>query len=96
MIVIKLLREDVTAVAKKEAAPQPVIGQIVADDMAFVDRGNTEQARAALGARVERIGEGTRWRSRPRAPARPRRGSGTSRRARSTWRCRPACRSCRS
>jgi len=59
MIVMKLLREDVTAVAKKEVARQPIMGQIAwLMNMAFVDRGNTEQARAALAPVVERIGEG--------------------------------------
>jgi putative phosphoserine phosphatase/1-acylglycerol-3-phosphate O-acyltransferase len=59
MIVMKLLREDVTAVAKKEVSRQPVMGQIAwLMNMAFVDRGNTEQARAALTPVVERISEG--------------------------------------
>jgi putative phosphoserine phosphatase/1-acylglycerol-3-phosphate O-acyltransferase len=59
MIVMKLLREDVTAVAKKEVARQPVMGQIAwLMNMAFVDRGNTEQAKAALTPVVERIAEG--------------------------------------
>jgi putative phosphoserine phosphatase / 1-acylglycerol-3-phosphate O-acyltransferase len=59
MIVMKLLRSDVTAVAKKEVARQPIMGQIAwLMNMAFVDRGNTEQARAALAPVVERIGEG--------------------------------------
>jgi putative phosphoserine phosphatase/1-acylglycerol-3-phosphate O-acyltransferase len=59
MIVMKLLREDVTAVAKKEVARQPIMGQIAwLMNMAFVDRGNTEQAKAALAPVVERITEG--------------------------------------
>jgi HAD superfamily hydrolase (TIGR01490 family) len=59
MIVMKLLRQDVTAVAKKEVARQPVMGQIGwLMNMAFVDRGNTGQAKAALAPVVERIGEG--------------------------------------
>jgi putative phosphoserine phosphatase / 1-acylglycerol-3-phosphate O-acyltransferase len=59
MIVMKLLREDVTAVAKKEVSRQPVMGQIAwLMNMAFVDRGNTAQAKAALAPVVERIAEG--------------------------------------
>ena len=46
MIVMKLLREDVTAVAKKEVARQPIMGQIGwLLNMAFVDRGNTARRR---------------------------------------------------
>jgi HAD superfamily hydrolase (TIGR01490 family) len=59
MIMMKLLREDVTAVAKKEVSRQPIMGQIAwLMNMAFVDRGNTEQAKAALAPVVERIREG--------------------------------------
>jgi putative phosphoserine phosphatase/1-acylglycerol-3-phosphate O-acyltransferase len=59
MIMMKLLREDVTAVAKKEVSRQPIMGQIAwLMNMAFVDRGNTAQARAALEPVVERIHEG--------------------------------------
>jgi HAD superfamily hydrolase (TIGR01490 family) len=59
MIVMKLLRSDVTAVAKKEVSRQPVMGQIAwLMNMAFVDRGNSVQARAALQPVVERVGEG--------------------------------------
>jgi HAD superfamily hydrolase (TIGR01490 family) len=59
MIVMKLLRQDVTAVAKKEVSRQPIMGQIAwLMNMAFVDRGDTDQAKAALAPVVERIGEG--------------------------------------
>jgi putative phosphoserine phosphatase/1-acylglycerol-3-phosphate O-acyltransferase len=59
MIIMKLVRQDATAVAKKEVARQPVMGQIAwLMNMAFVDRGNTEQAKAALAPVVERIQEG--------------------------------------
>jgi putative phosphoserine phosphatase/1-acylglycerol-3-phosphate O-acyltransferase len=59
MIVMKLLRSDVTAVAKKEVSRQPVMGQIAwLMNMAFVDRGNSAQARAALQPVVERVSEG--------------------------------------
>ena len=59
MIVMKLLRENVTAVAKQEVSSQPVMGQIGwLLNMAYVDRGNTEQAKAALAPVVERINEG--------------------------------------
>jgi putative phosphoserine phosphatase/1-acylglycerol-3-phosphate O-acyltransferase len=59
MIIMKLLRQDVTAVAKKEVSKQPIIGQIAwLMNMAFVDRGNTQQAMKALEPVVERIREG--------------------------------------
>ena len=59
MIIMKLLRQDTTAVAKKEVSRQPVMGQIAwLMNMAFVDRGNTAQAKAALEPVVERVREG--------------------------------------
>jgi putative phosphoserine phosphatase / 1-acylglycerol-3-phosphate O-acyltransferase len=58
-IMLKLLREDVTGVAKKEVASQPVFGQFAKlVNMAFVDRGDTAKAVAALGPVVERLQEG--------------------------------------
>jgi putative phosphoserine phosphatase/1-acylglycerol-3-phosphate O-acyltransferase len=59
MIVMKLLREDVTGVAKKEVSRQPVLAQIGwLMNMAYVDRGDTEQAKRALAPVVDRIRQG--------------------------------------
>jgi putative phosphoserine phosphatase/1-acylglycerol-3-phosphate O-acyltransferase len=59
MIIMKLLRQDATAVGKKEVAKQPILGQVAwLMNMAFVDRGNTQQAMKALEPVVERIREG--------------------------------------
>jgi putative phosphoserine phosphatase/1-acylglycerol-3-phosphate O-acyltransferase len=59
LILMKLIREDVTGVAKKEVASQPGFGQFARlANMAFVDRGNTTQARAALQPVVARLREG--------------------------------------
>jgi putative phosphoserine phosphatase/1-acylglycerol-3-phosphate O-acyltransferase len=58
-ILMKLIREDVTGVAKKEVASQPGFGQFARlANMAFLDRGNPGQARAALAPVVERLREG--------------------------------------
>jgi putative phosphoserine phosphatase/1-acylglycerol-3-phosphate O-acyltransferase len=58
-ILMKLLRGDITGVAKKEVASQPVFGQFARfANMAFVDRRDTRQARAALQPVVERLREG--------------------------------------
>jgi putative phosphoserine phosphatase/1-acylglycerol-3-phosphate O-acyltransferase len=58
-ILMKLLREDITGVAKKEVAAQPGFGQFARfANMAFVDRGDASQAVAALGPVVERLREG--------------------------------------
>ncbi|MFP5021888.1 HAD-IB family hydrolase [Pseudonocardia phyllosphaerae] len=55
-IMMKLLREGFTGVAKKEAASIPVWGQLFwAADVAFVDRGNTTQAREALQPAVDKL-----------------------------------------
>jgi len=54
-----LVRRDLTGVAKKEAARDPrfaPIGFLV--DVAYVDRGNTNQAKAALSPVVEKLQEG--------------------------------------
>jgi HAD superfamily hydrolase (TIGR01490 family) len=59
MIIMKLLRQDVTAVAKKEVSRQPVMGQIGwLMNMAFVDRGDPTQAKKALEPVIDRIHEG--------------------------------------
>jgi putative phosphoserine phosphatase/1-acylglycerol-3-phosphate O-acyltransferase len=59
LILMKLVREDVTGVAKKEVAGQPGFGQFARlANMAFVDRGNTVQARSALEPVVQRLREG--------------------------------------
>lgn len=58
-ILMKLLREDITGVAKKEVARQPGFGQFARfANMAFVDRGDSRQAKAALQPVVERLQEG--------------------------------------
>jgi HAD superfamily hydrolase (TIGR01490 family) len=58
-VVMKLLRQDVTAVAKKEVASQPGFGQFARlAHMAFVDRGDGKSARQALTPVVERLREG--------------------------------------
>jgi putative phosphoserine phosphatase / 1-acylglycerol-3-phosphate O-acyltransferase len=54
-----LVRRDLTGVAKKEAARDPrfaPIGFLV--DVAYVDRGNTGQAKAALAPVVEKLQDG--------------------------------------
>ncbi len=59
LILAKLLRGGFTGVAKKEAANVPVFGLMFRlADMAFVDRGDTAQAKAALAPAVERLREG--------------------------------------
>ena len=58
-VVMKLLRGDVTGVAKREVAGQPVLGQFARlANMAFVDRGDSAQARRALEPVVQRLREG--------------------------------------
>jgi putative phosphoserine phosphatase/1-acylglycerol-3-phosphate O-acyltransferase len=58
-ILMKLLREDITGVAKKEVASQPGFGQFARfANMAFVDRGDARQAKSALEPVVERLHEG--------------------------------------
>jgi HAD superfamily hydrolase (TIGR01490 family) len=58
-VIMKLLREDVTGVAKQEVAKQPLFGQFARfANMAFVDRGDSARAREALGPVVERLREG--------------------------------------
>ncbi len=59
MIIMKLLRENVTAVAKKEVASQPIMGQIGwLLNMAYVDRSDRTQAIKALEPVVDKIREG--------------------------------------
>ncbi len=59
LILARLLRGGVTAVAKKEAASTPVFGPMFRwADFAFVDRGNTKQAKEALAPAVQRLREG--------------------------------------
>jgi putative phosphoserine phosphatase/1-acylglycerol-3-phosphate O-acyltransferase len=58
MIIMKLLREDVTAVAKKEVSSQPIMGQIGwLLNMAYVDRSDRTQAIKALEPVVDKIRE---------------------------------------
>ncbi len=59
LVVMKLLREDITGVAKKEIASQPGFGQFAKlARMAFVDRENGARGREALAPAVERLHEG--------------------------------------
>lgn len=59
LILAKLLRSGFTAVAKKEAAGVPGFGLAFRlADVAFVDRGNTAAAKAALEPAVQRLREG--------------------------------------
>jgi putative phosphoserine phosphatase/1-acylglycerol-3-phosphate O-acyltransferase len=58
IIVMKLLREQFTGVAKREAKNVPVFGQVFQiAGVAFVDRGNTDQAKRALEPAVRKIRE---------------------------------------
>jgi putative phosphoserine phosphatase/1-acylglycerol-3-phosphate O-acyltransferase len=59
-IVMELLRGGFTGVAKKESAKIPGFGQLFwLANVAFVDRGNTEQAKKALEPAVARLRAGT-------------------------------------
>lgn len=59
LVMVKLLRRDLTGVAKKEIADIPLLGQFFRlADVAFVERGNTGQARAALEPAVRKLREG--------------------------------------
>jgi putative phosphoserine phosphatase / 1-acylglycerol-3-phosphate O-acyltransferase len=54
-----LLRRDFTGVAKKEAANVPGFGAFMRmADVAFIDRGNTRQARERLQPMVDKIKKG--------------------------------------
>ena len=86
-IVASLVRRDFTAVAKKETARDPrfmLVGYLI--DAAYVDRGNTSQARNALAPAVDRLRNGVSIAIAPGGHAHARRtASGASRRAPSTW-----------
>jgi HAD superfamily hydrolase (TIGR01490 family) len=59
LVIASLLRHDFTGVAKKEAARDPRFGLIgYLGRVAYVDRGNTAQAKEALSGVVERLREG--------------------------------------
>ncbi len=59
LILAKLLRGGFTGVAKKELASTPGFGLVFRlADVAFVDRGNTEQAREALEPAVRKLRSG--------------------------------------
>jgi putative phosphoserine phosphatase/1-acylglycerol-3-phosphate O-acyltransferase len=59
-IVGSLVRRDLTGVAKKEAARDPRFAPIgYVADVAYVDRSNSKQARAALKPVVDRLKNGT-------------------------------------
>ncbi|MCD2193765.1 1-acyl-sn-glycerol-3-phosphate acyltransferase [Actinomycetospora endophytica] len=60
IVVLSLLRRDFTGVAKAEAKSMPLFGQLFQlADVAFVERGNTAQAREALAPAVDRLQAGT-------------------------------------
>jgi HAD superfamily hydrolase (TIGR01490 family) len=59
LVMFKLVRSGFTGVAKKEAAGIPGVGQFFRfARVAFVDRGNTAQAKEVLAPAVERLGQG--------------------------------------
>lgn len=54
-----LVRERTTAVAKKEIKAMPVVGALMTwAQMAFIDRADSGQARAALGEAIDRLHDG--------------------------------------
>ncbi len=60
VVMVKLLRRDIAAIAKKEIASQPVIGQVAAMMGAiFVDRADSEKAIAAFAPAIEALRSGT-------------------------------------
>ncbi|NJN51405.1 MAG: HAD-IB family hydrolase [Gammaproteobacteria bacterium] len=60
VVMMKLLRRDITAIAKKEIASQPVVGQIAAALGAiFIDRADSAKAVAALRPAVDALKSGT-------------------------------------
>ena len=60
VVIAAILRGDFTAVAKKEAKydPRALLGSLLLDPV-YIDRGNSEQARASLDAVADRIRSGT-------------------------------------
>jgi putative phosphoserine phosphatase/1-acylglycerol-3-phosphate O-acyltransferase len=59
LVTTTVLRGGFTAVAKREAASVPVIGQLLTlADFAFVDRADSSQARAALQQAADRLAAG--------------------------------------
>jgi putative phosphoserine phosphatase/1-acylglycerol-3-phosphate O-acyltransferase len=59
LIVLKLLRHDITGAGKKELSDQPGIGQLMKwANIAMLDRSNTAQAIAALEPVVQRLRDG--------------------------------------
>jgi HAD superfamily hydrolase (TIGR01490 family) len=60
LVLAKLLRGGFTGVAKKEVANQPIGGQFMRlAGVAFIDRSDSQAARAALEPAVERLRSGT-------------------------------------
>ncbi|NMO93656.1 1-acylglycerol-3-phosphate O-acyltransferase [Actinomycetospora sp. TBRC 11914] len=60
IVLMTMLRHDFTGVAKAEARYTPVFGQLFAlANVAFVDRGNTRQAKEALQPAVDKVRGGT-------------------------------------
>lgn len=60
IVVMKLVRGDITGVAKREARNIPVFGPLFrAADVAFIDRSDGARARQALAPAVEKLRRGT-------------------------------------
>ena len=81
LILGALLRQDFTGVAKIDLSKDPMfapVGYLM--DVAYIDRGNTAQARKALAPVVEALEGGRSIAIAPRAPARPPTASCRSRR----------------
>jgi putative phosphoserine phosphatase / 1-acylglycerol-3-phosphate O-acyltransferase len=60
IVIMTMLRHDFTGVAKAEARYTPLFGQLFQlADVAFVERGNTRQAKEALQPAVDKVRGGT-------------------------------------
>ncbi len=59
LLLMKLLRRDITAIAKKQLASVPLVGSLFTfGDVVFIDRSDHEQAVAALNGAVETLETG--------------------------------------
>ena len=60
LVMVKLLRKDITSIAKKELASQPFIGQMASMfGTIFIDRANTQKAIEAMAPAVKALQSGT-------------------------------------
>ena len=97
MLLAKLLRRDFTGIGKQELRRNPLFGPAFAfAGMVFIDRSDTGKAIEAMEPAVEALQHGRSIAIAPEGTRSAPATSARSRRAPSTWRCRPACRSCRS